>query len=101
MIGALMAGYFYKRLKNKEAAVLGEIVGTGVIGSLLSVPIANLLMGSSAGVFFFLPSFIVSSITGGLIGWFLVSRLNQLKPLQQIYLGGIIHVIYSAFANKI
>jgi len=84
MIGALMAGYFYKRLKNKEAAVLGEIVGTGVIGSLLSVPIANLLMGSSAGVFFFLPSFIVSSITGGLIGWFLVSRINQLKPLQQI-----------------
>src|SRR5690625_6784920 len=71
MIGALMAGYFYKRLKNKEAAVLGEIVGTGVIGSLLSVPIANLLMGSSAGVFFFLLSLFVSSIILGLLGSFL------------------------------
>lgn len=84
MIGALMAGYFYKRFQSKRSAVFGEIVGTGVIGSLLSVPIANMVMGSSAGVFFFLPSFIVSSITGGLIGWFLVDRVNQLKPLQQI-----------------
>jgi len=84
MIGALLAGYFYQRVRKKGAAVLGEIIGSGIFASLLSVPIANILMGSSAGVLFFLPSFAVSSITGGLIGWLLVDRINQLKPLPQI-----------------
>ncbi|WP_101842152.1 energy coupling factor transporter S component ThiW [Halobacillus sp. Marseille-P3879] len=79
MIGALFAGYLYKWTKRNGAAASGEMIGSGLIGALFSVPFANLLMGSSAGAFAFLPSFLVSSISGSLLGWLLVSRLSHLK----------------------
>ena len=77
MIGALFAGYMYRWTKKKAMAATGEMIGTGIIGSLISVPIANLLMGTSAGVLAFVPGFIISSSTGALLGLFVLSRLKQ------------------------
>lgn len=84
MIGAFLAGILYKKFKRKILAVVGEVVGTGIIGSLFSVPYANLLMGSSLGAFVFLPSFLVSSISGAIIGYLVVIRVKQASPLQNI-----------------
>lgn len=84
MIGAFLAGVLYKIFKRKILAVVGEVVGTGIIGSLFSVPYANLLMGSSLGAFVFLPSFIVSSMSGAIIGYLVVIRVKQASPLQKI-----------------
>ncbi|MDC3420892.1 energy coupling factor transporter S component ThiW [Aquibacillus koreensis] len=82
MIGALLAGYLYRFTKKKTMAVTGEIIGTGVIASLLAVPYANLLMDTSYGALFFVPGFLVSSVTGALIGVFVLSRIErtQLVP---------------------
>ena len=85
MIGAFLAGVLYKQFGRKIMAVIGEIIGTGVIGSLFAVPYANLLMGSSLGAFVFLPSFLVSSISGAFIGYLVVSRLKQAKGLQHVF----------------
>ncbi|OZU88887.1 energy coupling factor transporter S component ThiW [Virgibacillus indicus] len=79
IIGAFLAGYLYKRFGKKAWAVVGESFGTGIIGSLFAVPFAKVLMGSSIGAFAFLPSFLVSSITGAFIGWFIVSRVKYEK----------------------
>lgn len=77
MIGAFLAGYLYKKWNRHSAAVIGEIIGTGILGSFASIPLATLFMGTSFGIFFFLPSFLVSSVSGALIGWFIVVRLKQ------------------------
>lgn len=77
MVGAFSAGYLYMKFGKKGWAVVGESLGTGIVGSLFAVPFANILMGSSVGAFAFLPSFLVSSITGAFIGWFIVSRVKQ------------------------
>ncbi|MFD1852218.1 energy coupling factor transporter S component ThiW [Oceanobacillus bengalensis] len=76
MIGAYLAGYLYKKFGKKLWAVIGEAFGTGVIGSFFAVPFAQILMGSSVGAFAFLPGFLVSSITGAFIGWFVVLRVK-------------------------
>ncbi|WP_112182319.1 energy coupling factor transporter S component ThiW [Paraliobacillus zengyii] len=76
MIGALLAGYFYHWTNKKVFAATGEMIGTGIIGSLLSVPIANILLGQSAGALAFVPGFIVSSCTGAILGVFVLSRLK-------------------------
>ncbi|WP_079528880.1 energy coupling factor transporter S component ThiW [Halobacillus hunanensis] len=83
MIGALLAGYFYKWSRKTWTAAAGEVIGTGLIGAMLSVPFANILMGSSAGALAFLPSFLISSTTGALIGWFVVSKLRQTHAIPQ------------------
>ncbi|KAB8137653.1 energy coupling factor transporter S component ThiW [Gracilibacillus oryzae] len=76
MIGALLAGIVFKYTKNKIMAGIGEVIGTGVIGSLLSVPFAYLLMGTSVGILAFLPGFLVSSISGAIIGVLILSRVK-------------------------
>ncbi|SFG43682.1 energy coupling factor transporter S component ThiW [Halobacillus alkaliphilus] len=83
MIGAFLAGVLYKWFQNKMAAVAGEVLGTGVIGALFAVPYANILMGSSSGALVFLPSFLVSSISGAMIGWIIVSRVKLEKYILQ------------------
>src|SRR5699024_11900050 len=70
MIGAFLAGILYKRFKHNIAAACGEVLGTGVIGALFAVPFAKILMGTAFGALFFIPPFLVSSITGGFIGVF-------------------------------
>lgn len=75
MIGALLAGILYRLTSKKQMSAVGEVIGTGVVGSFLSVPYAYLLMGTSVGgALAFLPGFLVSSVTGALIGLLILSR---------------------------
>ncbi|MET3574294.1 energy coupling factor transporter S component ThiW [Bhargavaea ullalensis] len=76
MIGALLAGLFFRKTGRVWTAAAGEMAGTGIIASLVAAPYANILMGASAGALFFLPAFLVSSVSGALIGFVLVHRLE-------------------------
>ncbi|MEI3606959.1 energy coupling factor transporter S component ThiW [Pseudogracilibacillus sp. SE30717A] len=82
MIGAFLAGYLYKRFGKKYFAAFGEVIGTGIIGALFSVPFAKIIMGTSFGAFFFVPPFLISSITGAGIALFIVSRVKNEKFIQ-------------------
>lgn len=83
MIGALLAGYFYRFTKKKVLAATGEVVGTGIISSLLSVPFANIVMGSSIGALAFVPGFVMSSLTGALLGLFVLSKVKHAHLVPQ------------------
>ncbi|EGO65893.1 energy coupling factor transporter S component ThiW [Acetonema longum] len=71
MAGAALAGFVYKRTHHILGAVLGEIIGTGIIGGLLSYPIAKYLIGSQVGAFFFVAPFLISTTGGSMIAWLL------------------------------
>ena len=88
MIGAFLASVMYKRYASKTSAVLGEIVGTGIIGGILAFPIANIIMGKPVGAFFFVIPFLISTIGGSILAYiflndkllsFLRSFSNDLK----------------------
>jgi energy coupling factor transporter S component ThiW len=82
MVGAFLAGYLYKKTNRHGLAAAGEGVGTGVIGALFAVPFATLFMGSAVGAFAFIPPFLVSSISGSLLGWLLVSQIKKTDAIQ-------------------
>lgn len=86
MIGALLAGVFYKMFGKKYLAAIGEVFGTGVLGALLSVPFAKLVMGTTFGALFFIPPFLISSISGATLALFIAARVNlkQLSSIQTI-----------------
>ncbi|WP_102349005.1 energy coupling factor transporter S component ThiW [Bacillus sp. Marseille-P3661] len=69
MFGALVASYFFMKTKRTIFAAIGEVFGTGILGALVAYPIATLFLGSEATLFGFIPSFIVSSIAGAIIGY--------------------------------
>jgi energy coupling factor transporter S component ThiW len=69
MIGAFLSGWLYKKTGSLYGAVIGEIIGTGILGGLLSYPIAAYLLNSNAGAFFFVLPFLVSTTGGSLIAY--------------------------------
>jgi energy coupling factor transporter S component ThiW len=77
MIGALLAGYFYRRAKTYGAAAAGEWIGTGLIGAVIAVPVAALFLGSKTGAFFFVLPFLTSSVAGGIIGWMVLRLIRK------------------------
>ena len=69
MIGALLAGLVYRASKNIYMAGLGEIIGTGLLGSLASVWIvAPLFMGKTMALATLMIAFSISTLGGTIIG---------------------------------
>ncbi|MGD8373027.1 MAG: energy coupling factor transporter S component ThiW [Syntrophobacterales bacterium] len=69
MIGSLLAGLAYRASKNIYLAGLGEIIGTGLLGSLASVWIvAPLFMGKTMALATLIVAFSVSTLGGTVIG---------------------------------
>lgn len=69
MIGAFLAGLAYRRFKNIYVAGLGEVLGTGLLGSLASIWIvAPLFMGKTMPMVVLMLAFSVSTLGGTIIG---------------------------------
>ena len=71
IFGAFLSGVFY-RLSNGRIifAVLGEIIGTGIIGAILSYPVMTFLWGKEGlSWLFYVPSFICGTLIGGSIAY--------------------------------
>ena len=82
MIGALLAGYLFSKTSRIYLAALGEFIGTGIIASLVAVPYSSLLLGTHTGAFYYMPSFIISSLAGAIIGYLLLSRLMKINQIE-------------------
>ncbi|MEH7417599.1 energy coupling factor transporter S component ThiW [Neobacillus drentensis] len=72
MVGALLASLLFLKTKKIYLAFAGEVIGTGILGALLSYPIATFLLGQKATLFGFIPLFIFSSFAGALLGFVLL-----------------------------
>jgi energy coupling factor transporter S component ThiW len=78
MIGALLAGLAYLGTRNIYLAGLGEIIGTGLIGALVSVWIvAPLLMQKTMAVTTLIIAFSVSTLGGTVIGLIALHLLRK------------------------
>ncbi|MGE7916085.1 energy coupling factor transporter S component ThiW [Lysinibacillus xylanilyticus] len=77
VIGALFASLAYKYSGKMWLAGVGEIFGTGIIASLIAVPYAHLLIGTSVAALFFMPAFLTSSTIGAILGLVVASNLRK------------------------
>ena len=78
MVGALFAGIIYNKTKKIHFSVIGEVIGTGIVGALLSYPIASLLLGNTKVAWYgFVIPFSVSTICGSAIGYIFLISLNK------------------------
>ena len=71
LFGAFLAGFLYRKTNHILGAIAGEIIGTGIVGSLVAFPIAKYVIGSPVGGFFFVIPFLVSTTGGSLIAYLL------------------------------
>lgn len=86
VFGALLSGVFYRLSKGKIlCAVLGEIIGTGIVGAIVSYPVMTFLWGK-AGLswLFYVPSFICGTLIGGSIAYVFLRKLAGNGMLEKI-----------------
>ncbi|MEH7118228.1 energy coupling factor transporter S component ThiW [Neobacillus vireti] len=81
MVGALLASLLFLKTKKIYLAFAGEVIGTGILGALLSYPIATVILGQKATLFGFIPLFIFSSFAGALLGFLVLVVFLRKKVL--------------------
>lgn len=79
MIGALLAAMLYKKTKQKLLAVIGEIIGTGIMGALLAFPIAKFILGKKVAALFFVVPFSINTVCGSIIAYIILRGLEIAK----------------------
>jgi energy coupling factor transporter S component ThiW len=91
MCGALLCGIVYWKTKNLLATLVAESFGTGIIGGLLSYPIAIAFMGKSAGdiaFYTYVVPFLISTVAGSILAGILLYALKKsgaLKNMQTVF----------------
>jgi energy coupling factor transporter S component ThiW len=86
VFGATLSGVLYI-VSNKKIifAVIGEIVGTGIIGAIASYPVMTLIMGrSDLTPFFYVPLFLTGTVIGGSIAFIFLTALKKANLLTKL-----------------
>ena len=86
IFGAFLSGVFYRMSKGKIVfSVLGEVIGTGIIGAIVSYPVMTLFWNKSGLTpFFYVPSFICGTLIGGSIAFVFLRKLANSGMLEKI-----------------
>ena len=86
IFGAFLSGVFYRLSKGRIIfAVLGEIIGTGIIGAIMSYPVMTFLWGKEGlSWLFYVPSFICGTLIGGSIAYVFLRKFAANGMLAKI-----------------
>ena len=89
VFGAFLSGVFYRMSKgNILFAVIGEVIGTGIIGAIASYPVMSFIWGKEGlSWLFYVPSFICGTLIGGSIALVFLKKLaanGMLKSIQNM-----------------
>ena len=87
MIGALLCGIVYWKMKNLLATLVGEVFGTAVLGGLCAYPVAIFLMGKSAAdiaFYAYIVPFLISTAGGAVIAAVILVSLKKAGALSKM-----------------
>ena len=83
VFGAFLSGMLYRVSGGRMIfAVVGEVIGTVIIGAIVSYPVMAFLMGRGGlSLMFYVPSFICGTLIGGSVAFIFLKYLNKAKML--------------------
>ncbi len=86
IFGAYFSGLLYRASKGKLLfAVLGEVIGTGIIGAIMSYPVMTIFWGKEGlSWLFYVPSFICGTLIGGSIAFAFLKKLSKSGLLEKM-----------------
>ena len=83
IFGAFLSGMLYRMSRGRLVwAFAGEVIGTGIIGAILSYPVMTFVWGKTGLTwFFYVPSFIAGTLIGGTIAFLFLKHLQKARLL--------------------
>ena len=85
VFGAVLSGILYRASRGRLwAAVLGEIIGTGIIGAVASYPVMEIFYGRTGlSWMYYVPLFISGTLIGGSLAYALLTMLARNGALRE------------------
>lgn len=79
VFGAFLSGVLYRASKGRLiCAVIGEVVGTGIIGAIVSYPVMTFLVHKEGLTWlFYVPSFLCGTLIGGSVAFVFLRQLAR------------------------
>ena len=84
MFGALLAGLLYKAKPKSLMACLGELIGTGLIGSVAVYPIAKFVMGKDVAAFAYVVPFSMAALVGSVCAMIVILLLERTGAMKKL-----------------
>lgn len=85
IFGPILGGFLYKKFHNVWAAVIGEVIGTGIIGALAAYPLMVVFYGlEEVAWYYYVPFYIPSAVVGALMGAVTILMLKKSGLLRQV-----------------
>ncbi|SFH77526.1 energy coupling factor transporter S component ThiW [Tindallia magadiensis] len=81
IFGALLAGFIFQKTGRPSLTMMGEILGTSLLGALVAFPLATYVMGFEGAWLFFILPFGISSASGAVIGVLVMGALCKSKAI--------------------
>ncbi|MCY6484093.1 energy coupling factor transporter S component ThiW [Clostridium aestuarii] len=82
VVGAFLSGLLYKISNKLIFAVVGEVIGTGVLSAIIAYPFMRIFYGlPDMSIFTYVPFFIPSSFMGAVLGYALLKTLDRSNVL--------------------
>ena len=92
VFGALLAGLGARWTHSIYGSIIGEIIGPGIVGSLLSYPVMVLFTGTKTDLYWLLytPRFLGATLMGAVAAWLIwqqAKRISLFKDMIRIFNG--------------
>ena len=84
IFGALLAGLLYKATPKTIMACLGEIIGTGLLGSTAVYPIAKFIMGKDVAAFAYAVPFMAAAVVGSVFAMLVILLLERTGAMRRM-----------------
>lgn len=69
VFGPILGGLIYRKTKNIWLTFIGEVIGTGFFGAMVSYPLMKIFYGLDAqSPFYYIPFYTPAAIVGGAMG---------------------------------
>ncbi len=85
IFGAFLSGLLYQKTKKLWAAVVGEVIGTGIISAMVAYPLMKMWYGLDAqSPFYYIPFYTPSSMMGAFLAVLVLGVLRRSGMLQRL-----------------
>lgn len=83
--GPILGGLIYRKTKNIYLVFVGEVIGTGILGAMLSYPLMKLFYGLDAqSPFYYIPFYTPSAVVGAAMGVVVLLILKRSGVLRKM-----------------
>lgn len=85
IFGPILGGLLYRKFKNFWVVVIGETVGTGLLGAMTAYPLMKMFYGLDAqSPFYYIPFYTPSAVVGALMGVAVLLILQKTGVLRRM-----------------